>query len=103
MLIPKQNSEKMLEFKLLKTVETIFNLSSPEVQLPLNLKLGRRQLKPEKSWNTAKNWIWKILEDNCDWTLQLELPDGYFQFQRTAKYAKKCCKEEFNEAKRGMK
>jgi hypothetical protein len=31
------------------------NLSSPEVKLQLNLKYGRRPLKPEKSGSSANN------------------------------------------------
>jgi hypothetical protein len=32
------------------------------------LKIGRRWLKPEKSWSTANNWTWKLVEDN--WSLR---------------------------------
>jgi hypothetical protein len=39
----------------LKTVENNCKLSSPEVQLQLNLKIRRRQLKPEKSGSTVTN------------------------------------------------
>jgi hypothetical protein len=50
----KKNSEKK-PVELEKKVEDNCNLSSPEVQLQLNLKVGRRQLKPEKSGSTANN------------------------------------------------
>jgi hypothetical protein len=52
----KKNSEKTtVELEIKKYVEDNCNLSSPEVQLQLNLKVGRRQLKPEKSGSTANN------------------------------------------------
>jgi hypothetical protein len=54
----------------------------------------------------------KLVEDNCslrslrynwDWTWQLDLPDGYFQLQRTFKEVRRWRKEEESEGRRGRK
>jgi hypothetical protein len=50
MLIIKKTPKKTtVELEIKRNVENNCNLSSPEVQLQLNLKIGRRQLKPENS------------------------------------------------------
>jgi hypothetical protein len=78
----------------------------------LNLKIFRRQLKPEKSGSKANNWTWKVVEDNyslwglkysCNRTWQLEISDGYSLWQRIAKDTRRCFKEEESEEKRGRK
>jgi hypothetical protein len=46
--------------------------------------------------------LWRLMY-NCNWTWQLELPDGYFQLQTTDKQARRCCKEEQSEWRRGRK
>jgi hypothetical protein len=46
--------------------------------------------------------LWS-LKYNCNWTWQLELPDGYFLLQRIAKYATRCCREDGIEGRRGRK
>jgi hypothetical protein len=51
-----------------------------EVQLQLNLKVGKIQLKPEKSGSTANNWTWKSVEDN--WSLRS--PEVQLQLNLTA-------------------
>jgi hypothetical protein len=57
MLINKLNYKKQpLNLKLyFKTIENYCNLNSPEVQLTIELDIGRKQLKPEKSGSTANN------------------------------------------------
>jgi hypothetical protein len=55
MLITKYKTPKKPVELEIKKVENNCNLSSPEVQLQLNLKVGKRQLKPEKSGSTDNN------------------------------------------------
>jgi hypothetical protein len=49
-----------------------------------------------------KRSLWS-LKYNCNSTWQLELPDGYFLFHRTAKEVRRFCKEEVSEGRRGRK
>jgi hypothetical protein len=77
------------------------------------LKNGIIQVKPEKSWSIANNWTWKMVEENyslwslkynCNWTWQLEFPDGYFLLQRTDKeVSRRCFKKEGIKEKRDRK
>jgi hypothetical protein len=49
-----------------------------------------------------KHSLWN-LKYNCNWTWLLELPGGYFQFQRIAKEAIRYWKEEGSKGRRGRK
>jgi hypothetical protein len=49
------------------------------------------------------NWSLWSLKYNCNSTWQFEFPDEYFLLQRIAKDARRCCREEGSEEKRGRK
>jgi hypothetical protein len=91
--------------------ENNWSLRSPEGQPTIELDIVRRQLQsvnPEVQMQLNlrlvedKCSLWS-LKYNCNWTWQLELPDGYFLLQRIAIDARRWCREEGSEGRRDRK
>jgi hypothetical protein len=73
-------------------IEDNWSLRSPEVQLTIELGSWQKTIE-----------AWEVRKYSYNWTWQLELPHGYFQWQRIVKDARRCCREEGSEGRRSRK